>query len=323
MDWIVRSTRDIAVREAFVANKAMRLVEPLTAPYLGAGSDGEAIAMLMPDLSDELIAWERPGRDATVGPATLARVIDAVARLHAMRWADYRPTTADWGWPWCPLRERLLLLSRPAAERYRAEGLSVGQRFLDGWDAFDRVASPEARALIAGLMADPAPLLAALGRLPATGLHGDLKLANVALLDDGHVALIDWQMMCLAPIAVELGWLIVSNSAVLPIGPETVLTRYLDAATRAARDPLLVGPAWTDRDTPPEPVLTLPPRGLGPTIGDWEAQRNLVWIVGLLMRGWRKGLDTEAGATLGSGVAAADDLAWWCEHAVEAARRRL
>ena len=74
--------------------------------------------------------------------------------------------------------------------------------------------------LIRDLSADPSPLLAALGRLPATGIHGDLKLANVALLDDGRVALIDWSMMSLAPVAVELGWLLVSNSASLPIGPE-------------------------------------------------------------------------------------------------------
>ncbi|MEP6637871.1 MAG: phosphotransferase [Chloroflexota bacterium] len=322
-DWIGRSTHDRAMREGFIANTALRLVEPIVAPYLGAGSDGDAIALLMPDVSDELIGWEGTGHDPVVGPATLDRVIDAVARLHAMRWADYRPTTADWGWPWCPLRERLLLLSRHSAERYAAEGLPVGQRLLDGWDAFDRVASPSARTLIGGLMIDPTPLLAALGRLPATGLHGDLELANVALLDDGRVALIDWQLMCLAPVAVELGWLMASNSAVLPIEPEAIVARYLEAATRAAREPLTVGPAWPDRDRPPEPALTLPPRGLGPTIGDWGAQRDLAWIVGLFMGGWRKGLDAEAGATLGSGVAAAEDLASWCERAVEAAGRRL
>ena len=71
------------------------------------------------------------------------------------------------------------------------------------------------------------------------------------------------------------------------------------------------------------PPLTLPPRGLEPTIGDWDAQRDLTWIVGLLLRGWRKGLDAEAGVVLGSGVRAADDLAWWSARAVEAAGRRL
>ena len=322
-DWIVRATQDVALREGFVANAGLRLAEPLTAPYLGVGSDGEAIAILMPDLSDGLIAWDEPAGGPVVGPATVDRVVDAIACLHAMRWADYRPTTADWGWPWCPLRERLLLLSRPSAERYRAEGLEVGERFLAGWDAFERLASPSARSIVSGLALDPSPLLRALGRLPATGLHGDLKLANVALLDDGRVALIDWQMMSLAPVAVELGWLLVSNSATLPIGPDELLASYRRSAQRAARVSLRLGAPWPDRDDTDQPILTLPPRGLDATIGDWDAQLDLTWIVGLLLRGWRKGLDAEAGAILGSGIAAADDLAWWCDRAVEAAARRL
>ena len=54
-----------------------------------------------------------------------------------------------------------------------------------------------------------------------------------------------------------------------------------------------------------------------------EPQDDLAILVGLLLRGWRKGLDAEAGITLASGVSARDDLAWWCERAVEAADRVL
>ena len=50
---------------------------------------------------------------------------------------------------------------------------------------------------------------------------------------------------------------------------------------------------------------------------------HLAILVGLLLRGWRKGYDAEAGMTLASGVSARDDLAWWCERAVEAAGRIL
>ncbi len=64
-------------------------------------------------------------------------------------------------------------------------------------------------------------------------------------------------------------------------------------------------------------------RSVDETVGDWDAQVDLGWIVGLLLRGWRKGLDAEASVTLASGVAAADDLAFWCERAADAARRRL
>ena len=260
--------------------------------------------------------------DPVVPLETLDRVLDAVARLHAMPWAEYRATTSDWDWPWCPLRERLVLLSRPAAERYRADGLAVGTRFIDGWDAFDRHAPRAARDLVTDLAADPGPLLAALGRLPRTGLHGDLKLANVALLDDGRVALIDWAMMMLAPVAVELGWLLVSNSANLPVGPDVVLARYRVAAEHAATATLTLGGSWLDGPSIGRNGM-LPPRGLAATIGDWDAQLDLAWIVGLLLRGWRKGLDAEAGVVLGSGAAAADDLALWCDRTVEAAARRL
>ena len=49
----------------------------------------------------------------------------------------------------------------------------------------------------------------------------------------------------------------------------------------------------------------------------------IAWIVGLLLRGWRKGLDAEAGVSLASGIPAATDRATWADRAVEAARRRL
>ena len=330
VDWIARATDDIALREGLVAGGQMHLASPLVAPYLGVASDGDGIAILMPDLSAELIAWDRPGIDPVVTLPVLDRVLDAIARLHAMPWAEYRSTSPDWAWPWCPLPERLLLLSRPAADRYRAEGLTVGARFIEGWDAFDRLATTAARTLIADLATDPGPLLAALGRLPSTGLHGDLKLANVALLEDGRVGLIDWAMMALAPVAVELGWLLVSNSASLPVEPAALLTRYREAAGRAAAASLALGGTWTDGPPVGPPMEqdptrhgVLPPRGLAATIGDWEAQVDLAWIVGLLLRGWRKGLDAEAGVVLGSGMAAGDDLGLWCERAVDAAARRL
>ena len=133
-------------------------------------------------------------------------------------------------------------------------------------------------------------------------------------------------MTMLAPVAVELGWLLVGNSGVLPDRPEVVLEDYRGprrrrrrgrgdrhAVRRASDVPAgaldgVIGDVATARARTPDSV-----------VGDWEAQVDLAWIVGLLLRGWRKGLDAEAGATLGSGVAAADDLAWWCAQATEAA----
>lgn len=285
-DWIARATRDHALREGFVATGQLSLPASVVAPYLGAAADGTAVTMLMPDLSNDLITWEREDGAPTMTAATLDRVLTAIADLHAA------PIPGDGDWPWCPLRERLLLLSPSSATHFVEDGVAAGARFLDGWAAFDDLAAPSARELIARLDADPHPLLAVLEARPAGLLHGDLKVANIAPLPDGRTAFIDWQMVMVAPIAVDLGWFLVSNSSALSVGPADVLERYRSVAPDVSDD-------------------------------DWATTRDLAMIVGLLLRGWRKGLDVRAGARLASGIDALDDLAWWCEAAVDAAGRRL
>ncbi len=313
-DWIARATRDDELREGWLAARppgTLAWVPRASIQYLGAAADGDGVAILMPDLSDELIAWERPGHDPVIDHPTLARVIEAVARLHALPWSRVVETTAEPtsepAPPWCPVPERLTLLTRPSAEAYAAEGNPVGERFLAGWDAFDRIAPAGARDLIDRLAVNPAPLVAALAALPAAGLHGDLKLANVALLPEGQVGFIDWQMTMRAPVAVELGWFLVANSGSLPATPEAVLDAY-------RRELEWDSGRWSAGSDANDFA------GLA---GDWDLQLDLVWIVGLLLRGWRKALDAEAGERLGSGVTGRDDLAWWCGQAIAAADRRL
>jgi hypothetical protein len=138
-------------------------------------------------------------------------------------------------------------------------------------------------------------------------------------------------MTMLAPVAVELGWLLVSNSGVLPEPPETILDRYRAAVGDVAGADLSVSPPFDPRRhytaDAVGAVIGDPGsahfRTTERVLGDWEVQVDLSAIVGLLLRGWRKGLDAEAGETLGSGVTARDDLAWWCDRAVEGAARQL
>jgi hypothetical protein len=268
-DWIARSTRDGPVlREAWFAARRRALPPPARAPCLGVARDDDDFALLMPDLSGVLFDWTRP-----IELASLDRVLDAVRALHR------EPLPGEPGQPWCPLRERVLLISRPALERPGPAHDAVADRLLPGWDAFDRVAPREARDLIASLSREPEPLLPALSRLPQRLIHGDLKLANAGIAADGHVELVDWQMVMLAPAEVELGWFLAANVATLPLPADRVLARY-----------------------------------------DPDADLELAWIVGLLLRGWRKGYDAEARIVHPSGMTAADDLALWSGRAVAAAR---
>ncbi len=284
LDWIARVTDDEPVlREAQLALAAPPLPPPVRLPHLGVARDGDAVALLMPDLTGTLLRWEHP-----VDIATTDRVLAALAALHGTPWHAQLPV----GFPWTALRRRVLLLTRASAAGYEAAGLPVGKRFRIGWDAFDRQVRPPVKDLIDRLTADPEPLFAALARLPVAGLHGDLKLGNAGPAPDGTVWLIDWQMTLVAPIAVELGWFLVCNVASLPLTPEDVLERYRAAA------------------------------GL-PDDDAWQAQWDLAILIGLLLRGWRKGFDTEAGVVYPNGKAAAWDLAWWGSQAIGAAARRL
>jgi hypothetical protein len=269
-DWIARSTRDGPVlREAWFAARRRALPAPARAPYVGVARDGDEFTLLMPDLSGVLFDWSQP-----IDLASLDRVLEALRALHR------EPPPDEPGQPWCPLRGRLLLISRPAVERPGPAHDAVADRLLPGWDAFDRVAPRDARDLITSLSQDPEPLLRALRRLPQRLIHGDLKLANAGIAADGYVELVDWQMVMLAPAEVELGWFLVANVATLPMPADAVLARY-----------------------------------------EADANLELAWIVGLLLRGWRKGFDAEAGIVHPSGMSAADDLALWSQRAVAAAGR--
>ena len=317
IDWIAAETDDVDVREACLASaRPLERLRSSIWPYLDACVDAQMAAIVMPDLTTELLSWERPSHDrAEVDVAVLERVVDRLAWLHATPWwaaLDRPHGDPPTRFPWCPLRQRLTLTSRPACARHIARGIPAGvesaRKLLAGWDAYDRQASTDARDLVESLAADPLPLVRALERLPATGLHGDLKLANVAVgpgPDD--VQFIDWQMTILAPIAVELGWFLVTNSAVLPEPPDDVLARYRTSLDWHLRRTGFEGHTMDETHV----------------VGDWDAQLDLGWIVGLLLRGWRKGLDAEADATLGSGASGADDLRIWSDRAVEAADRRL
>lgn len=314
IDWIARATRDHDLREGWLAaipQGALAWIPRAAVPYLGSAADGDGVAILMPDLSTELIAWERPGHDPDIDRKTLDRVLGAVARVHAVPWSRIIEDAGERGGeqapPWCPLAERLTLLAPPSAARYAADGNPVGDRFLEGWEAFGRRAPAAARDLMERLGADVAPLVGALETLPSVGLHGDIKLANVALLPDQQVGFIDWQMTLRAPVAVDMGWFLVANSGSLPAEPDEVMLSYRDALEWDSG-------RWGYGSEPHDFI------GL---VGDWDRQLDLTWIIGLLLRGWRKGIDADAGETLASGVTARDDLAWWCERAADAADRRL
>jgi hypothetical protein len=209
-----------------------------------------------------------------ITPGQLDSIIKGMAALHALPLPD-----AD-AVPWCGWRQRLLLLTPAGARVAAAYDAGVAPHLVEGWALFDEIAPRPIVEFIHALGEDPAPLIDLLASLPASLLHGDLKFDNIGLDDAERMWLIDWAMPMLAPPAIELGWFLAINSRRLPASLDEVMRRYADAVAIA-------------------PALR-------------ETHDAATVLCGLLLRGWRKGLDADEGEPA--------ELRWWCAHAADARR---
>lgn len=86
---------------------------------------------------------------------------------------------------------------------------------------------------------------AALDAGPQTLVHGDLRRANIAFLDDGRVSLIDWEFAARGPAATDIAWHSLLHFWAYPIdqrAPEEreaeLLGFYLDALARRRGRPV-------------------------------------------------------------------------------------
>lgn len=181
-----------------------------------------------------------------------------------------------------PLTNRYLVLS-PWLARTEAELGSdalVPRLVGQGWERFPEVA-PKAAAVVMPLCIDPAPLTAALERTPLTLLHGDWKLGNLGTDDEHRTVVIDWVGSGRGPAVAEVAWYLAVNCKRLPESKDAVLDAYRSALERHGVDT--------------EPW--------------WDVQCALSLLGGLVQFGWEKALGGYD-----------DELAWWEEHALGAAR---
>lgn len=265
-DWIMRATDDESCREFELAAAVPDFGSRIRTPAVGVARDGDGFALLMHDITPDLIA---PG---TISRGQLETIIERMAELHRIP-APARPVG------WCELSSRLTLLTPQKASIASSYGAPVADDVVRGWARFGRLAPNGVVTLVEHLQGDVSPLLRALERMPQGLLHGDLKLDNVGLTPGGGIWLIDWALTLIAPSAVEIGWFLAVNSRRLPVSLDEAMSMYAEAAgISAALRP--------DHD-------------------------RLAILSGLLLRGWRKALDAEAGES--------EEMHWWCAKAEDAA----
>lgn len=225
---------------------------------LGHGRNGWGAALLMRDVSDELL----PLGEGLIPGTHHAAFLDGLAGLCA----------ATWGWRDEPVRGPGLL---PYAARWAWFGHAAldGERRLgwpevvprlaaEGWERFASRAPAPLVAVVDDLRRDPGPLADALRETPSCLLHGDVKASNAGLAADGRVVLIDWAYVGEGPACHELVWHLALDRSRLPLSKEATIDAFREA---------------------------LEAHGVA-TAGWWDRQLALCLLGGAVQFGWEKAL---------------------------------
>lgn len=273
-DWTALRTDDRLGREALLLADAalMPVWDVFACPYVAFARGPGEIGLLLDDLSASLLPDVRAPLTADQEHALLT----CLARLHARFW---NPRTPAREWLARPSQFCDLLAPAVADDPGVLATLSPPLRrdLPHGWhEALSRVPFELKRRLtIPGIdwerrWAD----------LPATLLHGDVKVANFALLQGGRIAAFDWAMAGTGPCTIDVGWYLAVNASRLSESKDLILRRY----------------------------RSLLEADLGFSLGDplWNRLEEVAIVCGARMLLWSKALALAADRS-----GARDEWDWW------------
>jgi hypothetical protein len=266
-DWTMRFCGDVGCNPLQVWAAGLmdllpdRIDHGMVGAARGLGRNGWGAALLMRDMSDELVP---PGDD----PISLEQhlgYVDTMAELAARTWnwvddVGLVPLGNRWTW----FGDGNLDYEREHGWREAVPPIAA-----QGWTRLRERVAPSIVELVDGLRNDAWPLVEAVSQTPMAFVHGDWKLGNVGTARDGRTILIDWTYPGAAPVCHDLGWYLALNRARLPQSKEDTIT-----ALRAS----------------------LEAHGIDPT-GWWDQQLGLCLLGAFVEFGWEKALgdDDELG----------------------------
>lgn len=223
-DWIMQATGDDGRVAGLWADGVFdQLPENVNHASLEVSPAPGGAVVVMRDLSAHLFVDGRP-------PTAEQRrvVLAAAVGLHAAL-ADQHTTHL------CRLTDYLTFLAPAVCARFAADH-EVPRLALEGWGRFRELVSGDVVALIDSVHADPSRLAAALTERPSTVVHGDLKLANLGVVD-GSAVVLDWGTLTVwAPPAVDFAWFLAINGTATGLGPDD-LREEIRAAQGTKYDP--------------------------------------------------------------------------------------
>jgi hypothetical protein len=199
--WMGRATRDELGRSArlWLDGQMARLPVQLDTAIQRVEEDGGGYWIHMRDISEHLIGEER-----RLGPDELYPILGAAAGMHREFHGEDVPSATR--------LEDFLAIASPATVAREIDELDLPpKQLLAGWEAFAQAVPQDVASAIAALVADPAPLAAALARDGLTLIHGDLRDDNLGVLDN-DVFLIDWDLAAMATPGLEVVWFMLEDA---------------------------------------------------------------------------------------------------------------
>jgi hypothetical protein len=293
-DWIVRATADECGREVLVWSHGLldQLPPEIVHPVVACARDGDGWAILMRDVSDDLL--RDPMGTSPIGRGDHRRYLDALAAMHVAFWESPwatetgRGSTTSW--------RLYTALSAETGWREAGHPNEVVGMIRHGWELFWELAEPDVADLVHRLCQDPAPLCAALARYPQTVVHGDPRGANIGIVrkPTPRVILLDWHLVSPSPPGVDLAWYLWALGIQLPVSRETTIAWYRDRLAHR------LGDRFSESWWQPQMALSL----LGQVLrGIWWHAWAAVEEPDADYRAWIR-----------------QDLVWWCDRAREGVR---
>jgi len=218
-DWTCFFTDDSTGREAQIlaSQELTDIWEIFANPYVAYALEPGRIGLLLHDLEPYLF----PDVREPLEPAAEEGVLGRIAALHARYWESPAARL-----PWLARPRHLLaavgpcVLENDPGPRFNPH---LRQATREGWrEAFRRLP----RGAAEKLRRPAEDVERAFERLPHTIVHGDVKVANFALMPGGRVAAFDWAMTARAPAGLDLGWYLAVNASRLARPKEAVMNLY-------------------------------------------------------------------------------------------------
>jgi thiamine kinase-like enzyme len=285
-DWLSQRANDQVGREAALLNESSLsgIWNCIHCPYCAFASENGRIGLLMDDYTDYLF----PDIREPIDIRSEDLIIKALAAVHALFWESSEVKKIKWMVK-PPHYLQAFGPTEHESDRFAPPPEKIRNSMREGWGKAMQLLP----ARIGQILSKPAnELFEPWKDLPITLLHGDAKMANMAILPPGKLVLFDWTYVGCGPCGIELGWFLAVNSTRLARTKEDFIAKYRSCLESGLKFGI-------DEKT-------------------WSKMTELAILSGAMMMLWSKALGYHGGTERGK-----EEWAWWETHIKKVVSNRI